>query len=45
VIASILVFALSVSSALFLIVDLSQPFDGLMQISNHHLQMVLSKIE
>jgi hypothetical protein len=45
VIASILVYALSVSSALFLIVDLSQPFDGLMQISNHHLQMVLSKIE
>jgi Protein of unknown function (DUF4239) len=45
VIASILVFALSVSSALFLIVDLSQPFDGLMQISNHHLQMVLSKTE
>ena len=45
VIASILVFALSVSSALFLIVDLSQPFDGLMQISNHHLRMVLSKVE
>jgi Protein of unknown function (DUF4239) len=45
VIASILVFALSVSSALFLIVDLSQPFDGLMQISNHHLRMVLPKIE
>jgi hypothetical protein len=45
VIASILVFAFSVSSALFLIVDLSQPFDGLMQISNHHLRMVLSKIE
>ena len=45
VIASILVFALSVSSALFLIVDLSQPFDGLMQISNHHLHMVLPTIE
>jgi hypothetical protein len=45
VIASIVVFALSVSSALFLIVDLSQPFDGLMQISNHHLRMVLSQIE
>src|SRR6478752_8389182 len=45
VIASILVFALSVSSALFLIVDLSQPFDGLMQISNHHLHTVLPKIE
>jgi uncharacterized protein DUF4239 len=45
VIASIVVFAFSVSSALFLIVDLSQPFDGLMQVSNHHLQMVLSNIE
>ena len=45
VIASILVFAFSVSSALFLIVDLSQPFDGLMQISNHHLHAVLPKVE
>ena len=45
VIASILVFAISVSSALFLIVDLSHPFEGLMQISNHHLQMVMPKIE
>ena len=45
VIVSILVFAISVSSALFLIVDLSQPFDGLMQISNHHLRAVLPKIE
>jgi hypothetical protein len=45
VIASMLLFALSVSSALFLIVDLSHPFDGLMQISNHHLQLVLPKIE
>lgn len=45
VIAFVLVFAISVSSALFLIVDLSHPFSGLMQISNHHLQMVLPKIE
>jgi len=45
VIASTLVFAISVSSALFLIVDLSHPFDGLMQISNHHLHMVLPTIE
>ena len=45
VVASTLPFAISVSSALFLIVDLSHPFDGLMQISNHHLQMVLPKIE
>jgi hypothetical protein len=45
VIGFILVLAISVSSALFLIVDLSHPFSGLMQISNHHLQMVLPKIE
>ena len=45
VIVSTLVFALSVSSALFLIVDLSHPFSGLMQISNHHLHAVLPKIE
>jgi hypothetical protein len=45
VVASTLVFAISVSSALFLIVDLSHPFDGLMQISNHHLHMVLPTIE
>ncbi len=45
VVASTLVFALSVSSALFLIVDLSHPFQGFMQISNHHLHMVLPKIE
>jgi hypothetical protein len=45
VIASMLAFALSVSSALFLIVDLGHPFDGLMQISNHHLHVVLPKIE
>ena len=45
VIVSTLVFALSVSSALFLIVDLSHPFQGLMQISNRHRHVVLSKIE
>jgi len=45
VIASVLVFAVSVSSALFLIVDLSRPFEGLMQITNHHLHMVLPKVE
>ena len=44
-VASTLVFALSESSALFLIVDLSHPFEGLMQVSNHHLHMVLPKIE
>jgi hypothetical protein len=45
VVASTLLFALSVSSALFLIVDLSHPFQGLMQISNRHLHMVLPTIE
>jgi len=45
VIVSTLLFALSVSSALFLIVDLGHPFEGLMQISNHHLLMELPKIE
>jgi len=45
VIASTLVFALSVSSALFLIVDLSHPFQGLMQISNYHLHVVLPTID
>ena len=33
------------NGALFLIVDLSHPFNGLMQISNHHLHIVLPKIE
>ena len=45
VIASVLVFAISVSSALFLIVDLSHPFEGLMQISDHHLRLVLPELE
>ncbi len=45
VVASMLVFALSVSGALFLIVDLNHPFQGLMQISNHHLLVALPKIE
>jgi hypothetical protein len=36
-----LVYALAVSSALFLIVDMSQPFSGLMQISSAPLQHVL----
>jgi len=45
VIASVLVFALSVSSALFLIVDLSHPFEGLMQISDHHLRVVLPELD
>ena len=38
VVAALLIFALSVSSGLFLIADLSQPFAGLMQISSEPLQ-------
>ena len=45
VIATVLVFALSVSSALFLIVDLSHPFEGLMQVSDHHLRVVLPELD
>ncbi|MCP4617247.1 MAG: DUF4239 domain-containing protein [Bradyrhizobium sp.] len=45
VLASVLIFALSVASALFLIVDLSHPFEGLMQISDHHLRVVLPEID
>jgi hypothetical protein len=45
IIVSTFVFALSVSSALFLIVDLSHPFQGRMQISNRHRHMALPKIE
>jgi hypothetical protein len=36
-----LVYALAVSSALFLIVDMSQPFSGLMQVSSAPLMHVL----
>jgi hypothetical protein len=45
VVASTLLFAISVSSALFLIVDLSHPFEGLMQISDHHLRVVLPELD
>jgi hypothetical protein len=38
------VYALAVSSALFLIVDMSQPFTGLMKISNQPLQHVLPEL-
>jgi hypothetical protein len=45
VVATVLViFALSVSSALFLLADLSQPFAGLMQISSQHLREALSPL-
>jgi hypothetical protein len=39
--AALLIFALSISSALFLVVDLSQPFAGVMQISSTPLRNTL----
>ena len=39
-----LIYALAVSSALFLIVDLSQPFGGLMKISGDQLKHVLPQL-
>ena len=44
-VTALLVFALSVSSALFLIADLSQPYAGLMQISREPLRALLSPID
>lgn len=44
-IATVLIFALSVSSALFLIVDLSRPFEGLMQIPDRQLRVVLPTLD
>jgi hypothetical protein len=42
--AALLIFALSVSSALFLVADLGQPFAGLMQISNVQLRESLAPL-
>jgi hypothetical protein len=42
---ALLVFALSVSSALFLIADLSQPFAGLMQISGEQFRNALAPLD
>ena len=42
--SDLLVFALSVSSALFLVADLSQPFAGLMQISKEQLRHTLAPL-
>jgi hypothetical protein len=39
-----LVYALAVSSALFLIVDMSQPFTGLMKIPSEQLKHVLPQL-
>ena len=41
---ALLVFALSVSSALFLVADLSQPFAGLMQIPKEQLRNTLAPL-
>jgi hypothetical protein len=44
VVAALLAFALSISSALFLIADLSQPFAGLMQIPKEQLRHTLAPL-
>lgn len=44
VVAALLIFALSISSALFLVADLSQPFVGLMQIPKEQLQHALAPL-
>ena len=44
VVAALLIFALSVSSGLFMIADLSQPFAGLMQISSEPLRNALGPL-
>jgi hypothetical protein len=43
--AALLVFALSVSSALFLIADLNQPFAGLMQVSREPIMHALPPLK
>jgi hypothetical protein len=42
--AVLLVFALSISSALFLVADLSRPFVGLMQIHKEQLKHTLAPL-
>jgi hypothetical protein len=44
VVAALLIVALSVSSALFLMLELDRPFDGVIQISSAPLRNVLSQI-
>jgi hypothetical protein len=44
VMATFLVCALSVAGAMFLIVDLDRPFDGLIQISSTPLRNALSQL-
>jgi hypothetical protein len=44
VLTAMVIFALSVSSSLFLIMDLSQPFAGVMQISSEQFQHALAPL-
>jgi Protein of unknown function (DUF4239) len=44
VVAALLVFALSIASALFLVADLSQPFVGVMQIPKEQLRHMLAPL-
>jgi hypothetical protein len=44
VLTAMVIFALSVSSPLFLIMDLSQPFAGVMQISSEQFQHALAPL-
>jgi hypothetical protein len=45
VVVALLVFALSISSALFLVADLSQPFVGLMQLPKEQLRQTLGPLD
>ena len=45
VVVALLVFALSISSALFLVADLSQPFAGLMQLPKEQLRQTLGPLD
>jgi len=44
VVSALVVFALSISSALFLMADLSQPFVGLMQLPKEELRNTLAPL-
>ena len=44
VMTALFVCAISVAGAIFLIVDLDQPFDGLIRISNHSLSLALQQL-
>jgi len=41
---ALVVFALSISSALFLVADLSRPFSGLMQVPKEQLKHTLAPL-